>query len=197
MISTTSPRYTIQTLDFSTRFIIRANGRPGCSNVFIGAWLCGWAIGEIIVLGIVVSDAIQALTGRPSSLGASLPGLLIWLLVWTGLGGTTLVSFLWQIAGREVIEISHDSFKIGRKLFSTGPSKSYNPINIDNLRLDDSQPAVSARFTRYGGARSSGGGLLVFDYGGSPVHFGGGLGFDEATLLLAEIQSRFPQYRSR
>jgi len=190
MISATGPRYTIQTLDFSTRFTIRTTSKPGTANLFIGAWLCAWAIGEILVLGIVASEVIQYVTGGTSSLGGSWLGMLGWFLVWTAAGGVTLVSFSWQIAGREVIEISLDAFKISRKVSRFGPTRSYNPINIKALRLDESQPAVSARLMRSGGR-------LVFDYGGSPVHFGGGLDSNEAALLLAEIQSRYPQFRGR
>jgi len=197
MISGTGPRFTIQTLDFSTRFTVRAASKPGLVNLFIGAWLCAWAIGEILLIGIVVSEVVQSLTGGASSLGGSWLGMLAWFLAWTAAGGVTLASFSWQIAGREVIEISHDSFKIDRKVSRFGPTRNYNLANIANLRLDESQPVVSARFMRIGGAWSAGNGRLVFDYGGSPVRFGGGLDSSEAALLLAEIQSRFTQYRSR
>ncbi len=196
MQSITSPRFTIQTIDLSTRFTVRT-GRLNCSSIFLAVWLCGWAFGEFFALSTVLTGAVQSLTSGESALDGSWLGLLIWLFFWTIGGGIALVIFLWQVAGREVIEISHDAFKIGRKVFGLGPSRSYNPINIENLRADESQPAISSMTTRFGGARFMGGGRLVFDYGGAQVSFGSGLDANEARLLLAEIQSRYPQYRSR
>lgn len=197
MLSTSGPRYTVETLDFSTRVTISAASKPGCASLFTGAWLCGWGIGEILLLVVVVSSAIQSLTGGTSTLGQSWLNVLLWLLVWTAVGGLTLVNFLWQITGREVVEISHDAFKISRKVLKMGPVQIYNPTNIDNLRVDDSQPVVQPRFIHFGGAASASGGRLVFNYGGSPVRFGGSLDSSEAALLLAEIQARFSQYRTR
>ncbi len=196
MESLTNPHYTIQTLDFSSRFTIRT-AKANCSSLFLGIWLCGWAVGEIFVGSAFIKGVIQQLTDGESSLSAPWLFMVAWLAIWTVGGGAALVTFLWQVAGREVVEVSHDAFKIGRKVFGLGPSKSYNPINIDNLRIDDSQPAVSSRFVRFSNTRSSSAGSLMFDYGGSQVHFGSGLDSGEAKLLLAEIQSRYPQYRTR
>jgi hypothetical protein len=193
--SITSPHYTVQTVDLSTRFTIRA-GKLNCSSLFLGLWLCGWAIGEVFAIGTLADGVIQSLTSGESSLDGSWLGLVIWLLFWTFGGGIALVIFLWQVAGREVIEISYDAFKIGRKVLGIGPNKSYNPINVDNLRIDENQPAGSSRASRFGTAGSLGGGRLVFDYGGAQVRFGSGLDSNEAKLLLAEIQSRYPRYRS-
>ncbi len=196
MQAITSPRFTIQALDFSTRFTVRT-GKLNCSSLFLAIWLCGWAFGEIFAAISVVNGVLQSITSGESSLDGSWLGLLVWLLFWTIGGGTALVVFLWQVTGREVIEISHDEFKIGRKVVGLGPSKSYNPINIDNLRLDESQPAGSSSSTRFGAVRSLGEGRLVFDYGSAQVRFGSGLDLNEGRLFLAEIQRRYPQYRSR
>ena len=196
MESLTSPHYTIQTLDFSTRFTIRT-AKINCSSLILSVWLIGWAVGEIFAIRTLVNGVIQYQSAGESSLVASSLFMLVWLAIWTVGGVTALFTFLWQVAGSEVVEISHDAFKIGRKVFGWGPSKNYNPINIDNLRVDESEPVVSSRFGSFSKTRSSRAGSLVFDYGGSQVHFGSGLDSGEAALIRAEIQSRYPQYRTR
>jgi hypothetical protein len=200
MISTANTRYTIETLATSTRFSIRLSG-ANCSSLFLAVWLCGWAVGEIFVGVTLVNSVAQFLAGGETIFTGETLFLVFWLAFWTLGGGFALYTVSMQVAGREVIEVSHDAIKIAKKAFGVGLGKTYNAINIDNLRIDESLPQFAAatsqlppalgRFSRGAAAAN---GALAFDYGGSTVRFGIGLSLDEARQLLGEIVRRYPQY---
>jgi hypothetical protein len=201
MISTARTRYTIETLAVSTRFTNPVNG-AGCSSLFLMAWLCGWAVGEVLVIGILVNNLVQFLGGSETSFGGENLFLVVWLLFWTLGGGFALYTVAMQLNGREVIDVGHESIKIAKKAFGLGFGKTYNAINIDNLRVDESIPQFAnvianlpPLVARFGQGAVSAGGALVFEYGGTSVRFGIGLGLDEARALLEEIVRRYPQYR--
>jgi hypothetical protein len=74
--------------------------------LFLAGWLCAWAIGESIVLGLLVVGAWSLLTGRPPGpdrepleLGPALAVgafLLVWLAFWT-LGGVAAIAELLRL----------------------------------------------------------------------------------------------------
>ena len=201
MISTTQSRYSIETLAASTRFS-NPVGRAGCSSLILVVWICGWAVGEVFAGVEVLDGLIKFLGGGQTIFRSDWTFLLVWLLVWTAGGLIALYSLLWQVTGREVIEVSHESLKVAKKVFGLGFGKTYNAINIDNLRVDESLPQMATvmgqlppALARFGQRSVSARGALMFDYGGSTVRFGLGLNLDEARQLLGEIQRRYPQYR--
>ena len=71
------------------------------SSAFLAFWLCGWAVGEALVLWILVKGAWALLTGSPPDPGraplqagpAVMVGvfLIAWLTMWT-VGGTGALS---------------------------------------------------------------------------------------------------------
>jgi hypothetical protein len=184
----------------STRFTNPVNG-AGCSSLFLMAWLCGWAVGEVLVIGILVNNLVQFLGSAETSFGGKNIFLVFWLLFWTLGGGFALFTVAMQLVGREVIDVGHDSIKIAKKAFGLGFGKTYNAINIDNLCVDESIPQFANAtaqlppvLARFGQGAVASGGALVFEYGGTSVRFGIGLGLDEARSLLEEIVRRYPQY---
>src|SRR5512138_821345 len=64
--------------------------------LFLGAWLCGWAMGETFAIG--------TLLGGREGKG---PGafLALWLVLWTVGGGAAIFAFLMNLVGREVIAL--------------------------------------------------------------------------------------------
>jgi len=78
------------------------------SGAFLAFWLCGWAVGETIVLWLLIKGAWALLTGTPPDPGreplevgpAVMVGvfLLVWLALWTFGGiaaGMELMRLLW------------------------------------------------------------------------------------------------------
>jgi hypothetical protein len=177
---------------------------------FLGFWLTFWAFGEIMALGIVFGGILQLLfntSGVLPEIGAGgLAGLLgggvfmlVWLSGWTVGGGFVFYTFLWQLTGKENIEISHDIIKIQNAIFRFGRTKEYAAKHIKDLRVS---PAVVDNFHPFGWSRASfvwgrPNGLLAFDYGAKTFRFGGGIDEAEAKQILEKIAGRFPQFRTR
>jgi len=168
--------------------------------IFLGAWMVGWAFGEASVAG----ELIEALGGfLPNSSGAEQPisggidlFMLAWLTGWTIGGVFALYTLLWQLAGRERIEVSYESIKVQRAVFGLGRVKEYLAAHVKGLRV---APPLDSN-NQLGRLRSLGmlgasGGVLAFDYGAETSHFGEGIDEAEAKQILEKILVRFPNYR--
>ncbi len=176
---------------------------------FLGFWLLGWAFGEIMVGGIFLAGIVQLLFKTPEILPevgkggiAGLFGgglfMLVWLAIWTAGGGYALYTFLWQLTGKENIEVSFDLIKIQRAIFGFGRTKEYAATHIKDLRVTP----WAADHNIFGWSRASSvwgtsGGLLAFDYGAKTFRFAAGIDEAEAKQILEKVVARFPQYRVR
>jgi hypothetical protein len=199
-------RHSIQDEGFSFKVIIPSR-KNYFAMIFLGIWLTGWAFGEIMVGGIFLAGIVQLFFKTPAILPAvgqsGVAGLfggglfmLVWLAGWTVGGGYALYTFLWQLTGKENIEVSYDLIKIQRALFGLGRTREYAATHIKNLRVTP----WGADQNIFGRSRASSvwgisGGLLAFDYGAKTFRFGAGVDEAEAKQILEEIVARFPQYR--
>ena len=82
-------------------------GRTWPRIVFLGCWFAGWAVGECIVAAMVL-------------LGEGLSVLriaaLAWLGCWTMVGHSALRALLWELFGREVVEIDAKTLRIREQI---------------------------------------------------------------------------------
>jgi hypothetical protein len=111
------------------------------SAAFLAFWLCIWAVGESIVLAIVVIGGKALLTGRPPEPGRDPldPGpavvvgvfLIVWLTMWT-IGGIAalgeLVRLLWA---EDRFAVSMDRLTI---TWVRGPFRSVRSYEQDTIR---------------------------------------------------------------
>ena len=110
-----------------------------------------------------------------------------------------LVSFLWQILGKQVIEVSNQSIIIRWVVININRSKEYWVEHINGLRIWSGLSDCEVRaFRSFFGWSFWGLGenILAFDYDTKTHKFGNGVDEAEAKQILSEIQERFPQYRS-
>lgn len=174
--------------------------------VILGFWLVGWTFGEVMAGGILIAGIIQLLS-KPSeiSLGsmAGLSGgglfMLVWLTLWTIGGAFAIYTFLWQLMGKEIVEVSYETIKIQRAVAGLGRKREYLATYIKDLRVsplaaDSNYPFGWSRASNFYGLS---GGLLAFDYGAKTFRFGSGVDEAEAKQILEKIVSRFPQFRAR
>ncbi len=158
--------------------------------LFMGFWLIGWAFGEVTVVGSLLSGKGF---GGPSLF------MIAWLGGWTIGGGYAIYILFWQLAGNEIIEVSNSGITTSRSILGFGLfPKEYSSEYIKALRISASVNANDV----FGWSRASrfygiGGGIIAFDYGAKTVNFGAGIDEAEAKQILAEIQQRYPQYRSK
>ncbi len=172
-------------------------------TVFVAFWLIGWTFGEVFVGSILLSGIVGLLSGKspkPTG-GEAIFGaggglfMLAWFCLWTVGGAFVWHVFLWQMAGKEVVRISHRSMLIGRQILGIRRTKEYLAEYIRDLRVS---PADYSSFGWSRSARAWGlsGGLTAFDYGAKTLRFGSGVDEAEAKQILATIQEHFPQYKS-
>lgn len=162
--------------------------------LFLSFWLVGWAVGELLVGGILLSGLLAIISsGEIGSLPSASEGfvgvfLLAWFGGWTVGGVFAIRAWLWMGFGREIIVVARTGIELRKRTLGQGKSQRYDPTYINNLRVEASDsPRVSRRGMNFGGATS---GPLAFDYGADTVHFGSALSNGEATALFKQMQEK-------
>lgn len=192
-------RYRVEDLGMSMRISI-----PARKNlfilIFIGVWLTGWLFGGLFSLGILFSS-VSGLLARifginafdfiefDDGMGPAFAGsaILVFLALWAVAGYAAGRIFIWQLAGKEVIEVSSTGIRLSRPIFGFGNVKVYYADEIADVRLLRRDEATGKKVI-------AGLNQLVFDYEFNTVEFGGGLTPGEAEGILEEITTRYRQY---
>lgn len=151
--------------------------------LFLSAWLVGWGVGEFMVP--------TQMLGKSGRTGIDLFAVA-WLVGWTLGGGFALYIWLWNLIGREIIEIDSESLRIKRAVGSVGPLREFSLGHVRALRV---APVGFSPFDFASGMRfwGVGGGSIAFDYGAKTYRFGSALDEAEAKQVLARIGDRLPR----
>jgi xanthosine utilization system XapX-like protein len=199
IVNPAAPRHTLEDRGDSLAIIIPAR-RQWFAIIFLCVWLMVWAFGGLVVGGGLLVGLFQLLGGDlkmpvPPVQGAGV-GLvvLVWFVGWTIGGAFALYTLLWQLAGREFIQVSEQSIRIQPQVFGLGRSKVYRAENIRGLRVGPA-PYDPYRRPNLFGPFSASQGWLAFDYGARTVRCGIGVDEAEAMQISWEIQRRFFQYQ--
>lgn len=144
--------------------------------LFLGFWLIGWSFGEVAVL-IQVFSAEKA----PKIF------LFAWLGGWTVGGVFAIYAWLWNIKGKEIINITRSELQHIHQLPIYKRSKEYDLSSITNLRAQEQNISI---FGSRNGMEFWGisGGSIAFDYGRSTHKFGAQLDQAEAAHIINEIK---------
>jgi len=148
--------------------------------VFLAFWICGWAVGEVMV-------SRQFLQGDAPAEGEFF--MLTWLGVWTGGGVVAVYAWLWQVMGKEIVTVHGQTFTVRRDIGGVGFEKDYDLVQMRNLRgqpVGFSPVDLSSSFQLWGV-----GGMIAFDYGARTVRFGVGLDEAEVEHVLTSIKQRY------
>ena len=116
--------------------------------------------------------------------------LFVWLGVWTTGGGSILYNFLYQLFGKETIEVSERSIVLSKSIGRFGRPREYSAEHIKDLRVIPQ--ANHTEFGNFGWTHAAS--TLAFDYGARTYRFGDGADEGEAKQILREIHQSFPQY---
>ncbi|MEO8306956.1 MAG: hypothetical protein ABI616_02825 [Pseudomonadota bacterium] len=148
--------------------------------LFLGAWLCGWFVGEIMVPLTFFDER----SGAPVRLFS-----ITWLAAWTIGGVAAIYTFAWSLAGREIVTLDQSCLSIKKELFRIGRLKEYALEHVTNLRAapapyNPRDPRSALQFWGVGG------GLAAFDYGSATVRFGAALEEGEAGALVTTFKER-------
>lgn len=154
--------------------------------------------------GILVSGVSGALSERSAeaeilvvcnSVGALV--LLACLCYSTVVGALICCALLWQLTGKEIIEISPQSIKVRRQVCRWGRTKEYLAEYVKDLRVSPREHGELRRARSIRVRRLFVFGPIVFDYGAKTYRFGNGVDEAEAKQILSEIHQRFSEYRSQ
>jgi len=151
-----------------------------------------WIVIEIFILTLIVGWLINS-TERISD---GLIVLGIWLSLFTVAGLFMVYALLWQIAGIEKVKISGYSMEICRMLFGVKRKKEYSSEYIKDLRVSTISRSEIFGWSSFLGSLGLTGGMIGFDYGAKTFKFGSGIDEAEAKMIIAEIQKKYPQYKS-
>jgi len=128
-------------------------------GAFLGFWLCGWAAGEVAVLGILGYGVWALANGMPLFAQATAEAepastplvavfavggfLLVWLGIWTFGGTKAIFQFLRLVVGEDRVVVGRDSLRMIEK---AGPFRRTREVpRRDIVRLffkGRSQPAL-------------------------------------------------------
>ena len=189
-------RYTTNDLGDSLVITLPAR-RDWITIVFLGVGsLVFLGVEVAFIIGFVGGIAAGPAPGDPSiglgeAAGVSLLGLA-WFTIWTAGVLFALYSWLWQLTGREVIEVSREGISLSRQVLGRGRAKTYLAEHIQDLRVS---PSPFAAMTTWRHSRQPFGmlGALAFDYGARTIRFAD-TDEAEAKQILKEIQKRYSRY---
>ena len=179
------PKHTM--FDFGNRMqIVIPSQKQWFTIIFLPLWLCGWGFGEVSAINQILNHGIS-------------PFMMIWITGWTFGSGLAILMIFWQIAGKEIIEISNNSIIVSKTIFYIGFHKEYSGEYIKDLRL--SSVIIAGNDFQWGRNNNSnyyliGYPKLVFDYGAKTIRFGYGIDEAEAKQILNIIQQRYQKYKN-
>ena len=152
-------------------------------TVFLSFWLCGWAVGETF--------AIREVTGVAGH--ASFDGFLsLWLCGWTVGGIFAFRTWWWNVAGKEIINISQGVLTVDKKGAIFKRIKSYDLNQAKNFRAYE-EPGIDNDFGRSSSGslwNPAANGTIKFDYGMETVKFGDKLYQAEGEYILEKLRSK-------
>ena len=163
--------------------------------LFVGVWLCMWAIGEFFVIRMLLGALLGGEASWEKDSGPFGVGILIfilaWLVIWTAVGAFAMYAWLWNVAGRQVVCLGATGLQIENIVPIWRRGREYRLTDVQALRVSVEQVSP---WSVEGGIRfwGIGGGPLAFDYGAKTVRFGAGLDEAEAKMIHAAIAERRP-----
>ena len=155
-------------------------------------WLAAWAFAEIFIGGMVLKGVLG--NGK---IEAPIPFIFIWIIGWTIGGVFAIYIFLWQIIGKEEIEITTYSITIYQVVLFFRRSKEYASEYINDLRTSPVGINEMYHRSRSLAIYGIGNGVIAFDYGAGTIRFGNGVEEAEGKQIIAEIQQKYPQYKKQ
>ena len=174
-----SVRHTTDDLGDTLRINI-PNQKQWFRILFMGFWLIGWAFGVSSALSIIFHG--QGFAEQDLF-------TIVWLVGWTIGGAFVVYILLWQLFGKQVVEVSKQALTINQIGFGFGFPKKYLVEHIKLFRISTSTN-IYGMFGWSWTRKLSDGlsyGLIAFDYGSKTINFGGGINKAESKQILIEI----------
>jgi hypothetical protein len=178
-------RAIIEPVDDRLRITIPGRGAP-LLTVFLGVWLAGWALSEIAIICAIIRGLLLSSAGEFVS-GGVLIIIIPFLLFWTFGGASVACLILWNLVGREIIELDAKTLKRHMRIPLIGRSRKFAVTDIADLRF---QPAAPSFMPSQPTIRplSFNNGSIAFDYRLDTHHLGTGLDRADAKYVVAQMR---------
>ena len=194
LISSPTPRHIVEKFDHRVRVTL-----PSKRNIFRVLFMCVW----LLMWGFMVSGLLYVLVafmrviaiGRNSTPPFQPSGIFIiafiffalFLLALLALGVYGAYRFGWLIAGKEVIEATHQELTVTKQVFRWKRSKNYVSEEVGGLRMNTQPLSIflpGKRVKRFLG----GAGLIAFDFAGKISTFGLEISQAEAEQIILALK---------
>jgi hypothetical protein len=112
------------------------------------------------------------------------------ILIFLALGAFAIYAYVWQLAGKEIVEINSQTMSISRQIFGWKKSSDYSSNLVRNVRVNV-QPVLFAplqMFRKLSGRT----GMIIFAYEAKTIHFGLDIDESEAKQLISVITQHLP-----
>jgi len=154
--------------------------------IFLTGWLGGWFVGELFALGVVTGSFGDGFQYAGSVF------ILFWLIAWTAGGFFAIRTWLWMIAGREIINFDNNELRIDKKGALLYSPKVYDLREVKNFELSpNSNPAGFFGMNSNKDILSLGSnGIFKFDYGFKTIKIANGLDEAEGRFILEKIREK-------
>lgn len=148
---------------------------------FLGFWICGWAVAEVMV-------PMQVFQGDAPPEGESF--MLAWFVVWTIGGLLAIYAWLWQVIGKEIVTVQEQTVTTRRDIGGFGFDNEYDLLQMRDLRVGpvDINPLDFSSSLQLWGI---GGGVIAFEHGAKAYRFGAGLDEAEAKHVVTALNQRY------
>jgi hypothetical protein len=196
VVTPPKPRHKLQELDDKLIFTIRNPRHP--STVFMPLI---WALIFTCLLGALIVSRIWPGSVNFEATGISDPVVELLCLIpyfgfWLGL---PWFAFLWQLTGKETIEVDATSIKLRKSIVGVGKTREYfvNDVHDFQVMLCRPDKLPFRWFSRdILNLFYSFTGKATFNYQGREIRFAGFVDWAEATQIIEIFQKRFPQYET-
>lgn len=155
-------------------------------SLFMGFWLCMWAVGEIMIPMQFFKGEIPGITET---------FVLAWLGAWTVGGGVAIYLWIWNLLGRQIITMHGLTLTTRRDIGGYGFDKEYDLTQVRDLRVS-AMGFIAWYFSASLEFLGLGGGRVAFDYGAKTYRLGAGLDEAEAKFVVRKITDRYPIVKS-
>ena len=197
------PRHTVRRLEESVEIVLPTK-KQFFRIAWFGLWFLVWAYMTGSVIYILTFIAI-AIFGSPQN-GADasaeygiliLPAVFVLLILFAllGMGGFGIYQFLWQLVGKEVVNINNQNMSVSRQVFKWNRTAVYSVKDIQDLRVSilvQSFFGVVRSVQRFTGKN----GIIAFDYGAKTFRFGIEIDEAEAKQIVGVLQPYLPQQKT-
>ncbi len=154
--------------------------------IFLTAWLGGWVMGELFAIA-----ALTGFLGDTVEIAGSF-FILFWLIGWTVGGYFAIRTWLWMIAGKEIISFDNNELRITKKGALLYSPKVYDLREVKNFALNPNTNADFSFgiFSKNGRWWPENNGIFKFDYGLKTIKIANDLDEAEGRFILEKIKEK-------